>query len=327
MDQTKQSTINKSLTIAIPTYNRCVFLDENLKRIQNQFNDNIDILICDNASTDQTSEVVQKYLDQGLPIRYFKNTENFGWEKNFELCFKRSIGKYTMLIGDDDFIVENGIDLILRSIDNEKIDLLFCRAFGFDKLPPENKNKFNSPAKHYDLESFLEKTILQFRLLSSYVIKSEYIESSGSFTGNFAHLHVIFNVLLKGSNFSIINDKIIACKKDNSDFDQRTNFSDIYMKEFFELYRSYLSQKVSARNNESVERIMLYEYYPKYIFKMRINMLKNDPKLEENFVKIFSNHKSYNFLNFVFLKKNILTTIILFLIILYYQIIRIIRGY
>ncbi|TSE06271.1 MULTISPECIES: glycosyltransferase family 2 protein [Aquimarina] len=326
MDDIKAPLQDKILTIAIPTFNRCTFLDENLKRLKNQYTEKIDILICDNASTDQTSEVVEKYINQGLPIRYYKNSENLGWERNFELCFKRTIGKYTMLIGDDDFIIEHGLDLILDSIEDKKTDLLFCKAFGFDKLPPENTKKFRSTAKDYSLEVFLKKTILQFRLLSSYVIKSEYIESSGSFTGNFAHLHVVFNVLLKGNNFSIINEKIIACKKDNSDFDQKTNFSDIYMKEFFELYRKYLDKKVSSKNNEDVEKIMMYEYYPKYIFKMRINMLKNDPNLEENFNLMFKNHKSFNFLKFVFLKKNIITTIILFYIILYYQIINLIRA-
>lgn len=309
------------LTIAIPTYNRSTFLEENLRRLKKQYNQKVDILICDNASIDQTEMIVQKYINSGLPIRYYRNEENLGWERNFELCFRRANGIYTMLLGDDDFIMDGGLSLILSSIEDNKTDLLFCRAFGFDTLPSNNKVKFKSIAKAYSIDVFLKKTVLQFRLLSSYVLKSEYINSNVNFKGNFAHLYVVFNVLLNGDVFSILDEKIIACKKDNSDFDQKTNFSDVYMKEFFELYREFLGDKVSQEDNQKVEKIMLLEYYPKYIFKMRIKRIKKDPNLRKNFDLIFKEHESYKFFRMIFLNENIITTSILFFIILYHQII------
>ena len=73
------------LTISIPTYNTLGFLHKNLKHTWdiniNQFN----ILIQDNASTDNTKQVVESFK-LGLPIDYKRNKRNLGWAKNFELC-------------------------------------------------------------------------------------------------------------------------------------------------------------------------------------------------------------------------------------------------
>ena len=41
-----------------------------------------------------------------------------------------------------------------------------------------------------------------------------------------------------------INDKLIGTFKNNSDFDHKVNFSDVYVKEFFELFRKYLINKI-----------------------------------------------------------------------------------
>ena len=66
------------LTIAIPTYNRATFLENNLKQLYNnwqQLNDKnyLEIIISNNASTDNTKAIVQQFVDLGLPIRFFNN--------------------------------------------------------------------------------------------------------------------------------------------------------------------------------------------------------------------------------------------------------------
>ena len=62
------------LTIAIPTFNRSKFLYKNLSYLKSQYNSNFSILIQDNASSDDTKYIVDKYKKLGLPIKYIRNS-------------------------------------------------------------------------------------------------------------------------------------------------------------------------------------------------------------------------------------------------------------
>jgi len=303
------------LTIAIPTYNRSFFLDNNLNQLLKEYNDNFEIIIQDNASSDNTNKIVEKYIKLGLPINYEKNLTNLGWTKNFEICFKKAKTKYMILLGDDDIIVNGGIDLILKNINDYSPDLIFMNAFSIKNYDKEYYVSKND-SQQFDLDEFLCETILQFRLISSYVVKTKYVNKVKEFSGNFAHLHVIFESLQKKGVFLKINNKLIGTFKNNSDFDYKVNFSDVYVKEFFQLYRSYLINKISKNSMEKIENIMLKRYFPKLILKSRFNFIKNDMSIAENFDFIFSNNIYYINNRNLFVKNNIFNNLRLFVLIL-----------
>ena len=81
------SVPEKLLTIAIPTYNRSQYLRQNLSVLLPQFRKELEIIVSDNASTDDTSEVVKEFIKAGLPVKYIQNTTNLGWAKNFQNCY------------------------------------------------------------------------------------------------------------------------------------------------------------------------------------------------------------------------------------------------
>lgn len=89
------------LSICIPTYNRSEYLKEALLNIINDpyFNENVEIVISDNASTDNTEEIGLKYASKYNNVYYFRNKENIR-DKNFILALKRSSGKYARLFND-----------------------------------------------------------------------------------------------------------------------------------------------------------------------------------------------------------------------------------
>ena len=72
----------KLLSICIPTYNRAKILDNALKAIQKELKtidcSEIELIVSDNCSPDNTEEVVQNYIQTGMPIVYSKNTTNLG---------------------------------------------------------------------------------------------------------------------------------------------------------------------------------------------------------------------------------------------------------
>tara|TARA_X000000950_G_scaffold18970_1_gene20530 strand:- start:15063 stop:15998 length:936 start_codon:yes stop_codon:yes gene_type:complete len=304
------------LSIAIPTYNRSYFLNNNLKQLLKEYDNNFEIIIQDNASTDNTQEIVEKYIKLGLPIIYERNLTNLGWTKNFEICFKKAKTKYMILLGDDDIIVNGGIDIILKNINEYNPDLIFMNAFSIKNYNKEYYASKND-SQLFDLDVFLCETILQFRLISSYVIKTEFVNKVKEFSGNFAHLHVVFETLSNAKKFLKINNKLIGSFVNNSDFDHKVNFSDIYVKEFFLLFNKYLSTTLSRKSTIKIENIMLKKYLPKLILKSRFGYIKKDDLVGQNFDLIFGNNDYYKNNRSFFTVNNIFSSIILCLILIF----------
>lgn len=97
---------NFKLTIAIPTYNRCSALQENLSVIFSIIGPETEVLISDNASTDSTFNVCQNYKERSN-FRYIKNNENLGYDNNVLSCASNAGGEYVWFLSDDDLITES----------------------------------------------------------------------------------------------------------------------------------------------------------------------------------------------------------------------------
>jgi glycosyltransferase involved in cell wall biosynthesis len=108
----------KLLTIAIPTFERDVWLDNSLERLIPQLIENVsdvELVISNNASSDKTDEVIEKYNDS-FEITYNKNIENIGAIRNIYKCLSLSSGKYVWILGDDDFMEKGYLKKIIELI-------------------------------------------------------------------------------------------------------------------------------------------------------------------------------------------------------------------
>ncbi len=92
-------------SVVIITYNRCNFLKANLSILLQQTFRDYEVIISDNASNDETSNVVKSFNDKR--IKYIRNKENIGFPKNIKQAMLNAAGKYIFTLGDDDFILYN----------------------------------------------------------------------------------------------------------------------------------------------------------------------------------------------------------------------------
>jgi glycosyltransferase involved in cell wall biosynthesis len=91
------------VTIGLPTYNRANrFLEPALACALAQDWENLDIIVSDNCSTDNTREIMSSYTDPRL--RYVRQRENIGANNNFNFCVQEAKGSYFLLFPDDDVI-------------------------------------------------------------------------------------------------------------------------------------------------------------------------------------------------------------------------------
>jgi glycosyltransferase involved in cell wall biosynthesis len=126
-------TSSPLLTIAIPTYNRSADLAQLLGILLPQLEGRpeIELLISDNASTDDTSAVVQRLIPQSHAVRCHRHPENIGSDANFVSCFNMARGRYFWLCGDDDIILPGAIEELLSHITTGDFDIIYATSYGF----------------------------------------------------------------------------------------------------------------------------------------------------------------------------------------------------
>lgn len=104
------------VSIALATYNGEKFIAEQLDSLINQTYQELEIIICDDGSTDKTVEIIQNYQQKDSRICLFQNETNLGVLKNFEKAISLSSGDYIALSDQDDIWETNKIEFMLNTI-------------------------------------------------------------------------------------------------------------------------------------------------------------------------------------------------------------------
>ncbi len=117
------------LSICIPTYNRAEKLKQCLDHIVCQFENedikkSIEIVVSDNASEDNTKEIVNGYQSHFNNIQYYRNEKNLGLDENIINSVVKANGKYCWHIGDDDFIQNGSLKFLVDFLSRKEVALL-----------------------------------------------------------------------------------------------------------------------------------------------------------------------------------------------------------
>ncbi|MEL6841724.1 MAG: glycosyltransferase family 2 protein [Bacteroidota bacterium] len=97
------------ISVAIPTYNGGKRILHALASLQRQDYDNLEIIISDNSSTDDTQAIVEYQATQDPRIRYFRHERNLGASYNFDFGLKQARGKYFIWMSDDDQLTDGAL--------------------------------------------------------------------------------------------------------------------------------------------------------------------------------------------------------------------------
>ncbi|GAC1577333.1 MAG: hypothetical protein NVS3B5_09400 [Sphingomicrobium sp.] len=115
------------ITVIIPTRERSDVLGASLKTVTTQDYSNLDILVSDNCSTDQTRAVVQATRDPR--IRYVNTGHRVGLSQNWEFALSHVSEGFVMVLGDDDGLVPGALDRIAAVISEtgvKAVNSTFC---------------------------------------------------------------------------------------------------------------------------------------------------------------------------------------------------------
>ncbi|MET0107023.1 MAG: glycosyltransferase [Sedimenticola sp.] len=127
----------KTVTVAIPTFNRLELLKRSVESVMQQSYKSFEILISDNASSDGTREYLQTLVDPRVKI--FLNDQNIGMAANWEKCLHHASGDYFLLMSDDDALIQH--DALEKLVSGFEVDTKPDVGLVFSAVELERANK------------------------------------------------------------------------------------------------------------------------------------------------------------------------------------------
>lgn len=214
------------LTIAIPTYNRCGLLRMTLDSVMEQWVEGVEIIVSDNGSTDDTQNMMRDYC-KNHNICYYRYAENYGMDKNFLNCIKKSNGKYVHLLSDDDILLPGAVEKILGIIEKEKPDYINLNSVTYStkKYEPERKHiprmKLVEDLVSYNKKEYMEILGVYITYISATIIKKinfeRIINPEKYFGTHFLHAHLVLDMLRENTSKVVITrEAYLAAKNNNS---------------------------------------------------------------------------------------------------------------
>lgn len=106
------------VSVCIPTYCGAKYLPMAIDSVLEQSLGDFELIVIDNASPDNTADVVARYRDPR--IRYLRNSSNLGAERNWNRCLEEARGRYFKLLPTDDLIFPDTLERQVGILEDDK---------------------------------------------------------------------------------------------------------------------------------------------------------------------------------------------------------------
>ncbi|WP_161470925.1 glycosyltransferase [Tropicimonas marinistellae] len=128
-------------TIGIPVFNGENYLEEAIKSALCQTADDLELVVCDNASTDRTAEIVKDHAADDPRITYLRNETNIGAARNYNRVWAEGRGRYFKWLAHDDRMKPEYLERTIPVLDarpevvlcNSRVDYIDADGTVFDQ--------------------------------------------------------------------------------------------------------------------------------------------------------------------------------------------------
>ena len=117
--------MNPKVSVIVPVYNTQDYLAGCLESLLNQSLSDIEIICIDDASTDQSYDILYKYAKLDRRIRLYRNTENIGVGETRNKGIEYAQGEYLYFMDSDDILSEHALRIIYKKMASEQLDICF----------------------------------------------------------------------------------------------------------------------------------------------------------------------------------------------------------
>ncbi len=150
------------VSILIPVYNRADIICATLDSAVNQTYRDIEVVVVDNQSTDDTFEVITDYAAEHPCVRVFRNEANLGPARNWRRCLDNARGTYVKILWSDDLIAPTFVEKCLPFLEgNDDVAFVFTGTELFnDETGQRRRQYFVGETGVHDSRWFIKECLL-----------------------------------------------------------------------------------------------------------------------------------------------------------------------
>jgi len=284
------------LTIGIPTYNRAKYLDRCLNSILTQFDDvkqDIEIIIANNASSDHTKEIIDRYTEK-LDIDYYERETNLGPDSTSSLCFDKAKGKYVWVLGDDEYLINGSLRIIVDLLKNKNYGdvYLHCIPFHREEDVDETPVKEAKVSTYNNPVNFVKKIHYYATFISGNIINKSILPETFDHQ-KFMHTNIVqigwtIKAIFAANENLYVETPLFAAKQNNSGGYQ---FVTTFAKNYNFILKSLVKEGYDKRIIDITNVNLIESYFPAHIIKLLY--YENRFDTEKHFSVLFSSFWKY----------------------------------
>lgn len=143
------------VTVAITSYNHANYIEECIESIYNQSFRNIELIIIDDASSDNSTEIINEMIKKApFPVEKIFLEKNKGLVNVRNIILEKKLSKYVLFVDSDNFLPKNYIEELIKVAEKDNADIIYTdlKEIGTDKIFMKSKE--------YSLASLLEQNYI-----------------------------------------------------------------------------------------------------------------------------------------------------------------------
>ncbi|NHN27572.1 glycosyltransferase [Flavobacterium jejuense] len=252
------------------SYNHAPYIEETLNSVLQQSYSNIQLIIADDFSTDNSKAVIENWLKSNPNIPFFPNTTNLGNTKTFNNAFKHVKGEYIIDLAADDVLLPNCIEEQVKAFQNTSFSNVAIVYGNIELIDKHNNFISNYYSKNENPQSgdiYKMVISLSTKICSvASMIRKDIFESLGGYDESLSYEDLDLWVRLSRSyNFQYI-PKILVKKRElknslGAHFYKRNNpkTKKLHQSSYTILQKAYRLNKDKSEHKALLQRIK-YEF-------------------------------------------------------------------
>ena len=187
----KDGSKKPKISIGLPIYNSQKFIRKRLENILSQTFNDFELLISDNASTDDSVKICKEFMEKDSRIKLYVQNKNIGQFNNYNFILDQALGKYFLWIADDDLLSPKFLEKNFNVLEADKkivTSISRLKMFGdFTNSLEEKKNN-----------TFFKKIEIKIKTRAAYMdcfpVSGEYEDRVSKFFKKCRHSQVFYGL-------------------------------------------------------------------------------------------------------------------------------------
>lgn len=151
--------MDKLVSVVMPVYNASRFLSEAIDSVLSQTHSNLELILVNDCSTDNSLEIAERYALQDDRIRVIHSKENHGVAYTRNIGIAEAKGHYIALLDSDDVWLECKLEKQVALIERQGAQIVYCSYDFIDEKGKTIKKPFVVPTKA-SFASMLTKSVI-----------------------------------------------------------------------------------------------------------------------------------------------------------------------